>query len=428
MSFEYTKVGLNINKKYVKYIKNEEKKILSSLDILIAINNGDDVDDDLVILNLQRIFLRILNYYFIFKGKEHRTNNYIMNLLFQYNFLSEFLGRPFSEYCKESDFSNLIVRLYSHFSFFCNKYSKNKKQYSVNIVSDRQKITKNKYSKLFIWLKKKLSLYEYYIDYFIVHGSLADNTFIEGWSDLDSFVVLNDKLFASPKILFEFKQYILKLSLACYKVDILAHHRFYFITSNNLLTYSQTILPLDALKHSHIMTLIARKTSIDFWITFLDDSALAVNIFFDKVNYFRSKTLKEEKVSNIYQLKDVLSQLMLVPSLFCNCINEWPYKRESFKYMFKYLDDKNLKDVVLRLSNIRSSWKLNNFYSHYPFLFISSLPYFFNHLIYILIRKNTNLFYSRFFNHLLYKNWYKDGLIITDVMLKEIIKHCDNEL
>ena len=47
-----------------------------------------------------------------------------------------------------------------------------------------------------------------FLKYFLIHGSLADNTYIKGWSDVDTFVVIKNSVLKSKKKISQLKKKI----------------------------------------------------------------------------------------------------------------------------------------------------------------------------------------------------------------------------
>ena len=164
-----------------------------------------------------------------------------------------------------------------------------------------------------------------FIDFFLVHGSYASKDFIKGWSDLDTMVVLNNKVFKEEQAFNRVRRFFQKLSLVCYRFDLTTHHRFIFLTDFDLNYYSQSILPL--VVYENCFDLSSNSNKLNFMIR--DDYFEKNQSLDDFLEYFGYIAKKPQITS--WQLKKQISMLLLMPSLLLQTKNIYVYKKHSFE-------------------------------------------------------------------------------------------------
>ncbi|MHA1751333.1 MAG: hypothetical protein ACTSYZ_03100 [Candidatus Helarchaeota archaeon] len=214
-----------------------------------------------------------------------------------------------------------------------------------------------------------------FINYFLIHGSFATRDFLENWSDLDTLVILNDRIFQSIHNLNYAKKYFRKLGLLCYKIDPLAHHQFMFLTNFDLNYYPSFIFPPVLY---HYALLINGQPEIT--INIRPDKYEKIQIMSNFVNYFREKVLKERYSENNFSWKNDLAHIMLWPSLLLQSKNIYIYKKFSFqraKREFPQIDFK----IVDWATEIMKNWSRPNILKYYPNFFFMFLPFYFNKII-----------------------------------------------
>jgi len=227
-------------------------------------------------------------------------------------------------------------------------------------------------------VNKKLSDF---IIVFLIHGSFATKDFLPDWSDLDTLIILNNKVFENVENLKYVYKTIRKMALLCYKIDPLAHHEFEFITEFNLRYYPRYMFPTVLYDYS---VLLSGKSEFD--IIFRPDKSEEIKYLEDFLGYFWKKIDVGDFSRNKFFWKNDLSQMMLWPSLLLQAKNIFIYKKYSFdraKEEFKNLDF----SPVDRATAIRNNWKTLNLLKYYPSRLLSILPYWFNEKVFYLFRK-----------------------------------------
>ena len=208
----------------------------------------------------------------------------------------------------------------------------------------------------------------------LIHGSFADNSYKQGWSDLDTFFVISNRALTDLKKLLELRTILIEIYTFLKKVDSLCHHGFIFCTEWDLSNYNSYLIPVEALKYS-------KSLMQDGSILFKFDQNEAVSIkkrFISKLLLFESfvnsglfKHHKyEDEYLNInlaeysnrmYQLKYFIETVMTLPAYFSEAIGKPIYKSESF-YLHKKFEKNWL--IVEKCTKIRDLWPKKE---KYPF-------------------------------------------------------------
>lgn len=209
------------------------------------------------------------------------------------------------------------------------------------LIKELISVINNKYSNLFVAV--------------IVHGSFATNEIIP-YSDFDGLLIVRDKWMGSKK-LERFKKETMKQIL---KFDPLQHHGWFQIKESDLLDYPEHYLPLVILQHSK--TIYPFDSDITLTIKMprnIDYKSSLINM----LNQFEKRDKENWKPKNMYQLKSILSQIMLIPCLYYSAINnKGILKRESFDAVRPLFSSKEWMPIKVA-SKIRNDWDFKlNFY------------------------------------------------------------------
>jgi len=184
-----------------------------------------------------------------------------------------------------------------------------------------------------------------------LHGSLATNEEIN-YSDLDAVLILRDNIFSNPN----------SLGLACYHIirarkilneyDPLQHHSFIILVEFYLQNYYPNYFPPILFHHSKSLT---EKTSLE--LTVNSHCAIEENVdSFSKMASVLKKKLENKKYPRTYyDLKLLLSQMMLLPSFYLQAKGIYVYKKDSFDLVKKDFTP-NDWSIMDRISQIRNDW------------------------------------------------------------------------
>jgi len=186
----------------------------------------------------------------------------------------------------------------------------------------------------------------------ILHGSCGDGR-TTGYSDVDALVILRNEVFLDPgKLVYVAK----RLTAACrfmYRFDPLQHHGWFAMAEQDLQCFPEELLPLESLREASVLFGQRR-----FRIRYPDSSR---ELFLLKAQRLSSK-IEEQlldgwRPSNLYQLKSLLSEFMMLPLLMVQAREgKGSSKRESFVTARPYFDPV-VWSVMDDVSAIREKWK-----------------------------------------------------------------------
>jgi predicted nucleotidyltransferase len=213
----------------------------------------------------------------------------------------------------------------------------------LNLVNELARLIERNYSELFHSV--------------IVHGSVATNEVIP-YSDFDGLLIVRDD-FVTSKRLQKFKSESMKLIL---EFDPLQHHGWFQIKESKLNNYPESYLPVTTLEHSKLIYPIVDSLSFHLKISDnIDYKRSLVGI----LTQFEKRIQNNWKPSNIFELKSILSQIMLIPCLYYSAIyNRGIFKRESFEAVKINFTEQEWKPIKIA-SQVRKDWdkELNFFQS-----------------------------------------------------------------
>lgn len=226
------------------------------------------------------------------------------------------------------------------------------------------------------------------IKHFLLHGSLVDFKYIKGWSDLDSWVVIDDSVFDNADALVKLRKLFHRLNKHLLRIDSIAHHGFIAILESDLGNYTDSFLPIEVLSTARSLygksDITIQKSGIrSDWTKRLGDIK---DIFVDfnatgvfKHHPYENKYLTENMIEcgeGMYQLKYLIGLVLSFPILYYSALGSPVYKADSFD---TFLDDfPTAVPLINGFSNIRSSWEKMEQYpytpNHIPGWLVDSLP------------------------------------------------------
>ncbi|MCD2257650.1 nucleotidyltransferase domain-containing protein [Psychroserpens luteolus] len=214
----------------------------------------------------------------------------------------------------------------------------NKYDGTLDLVRDIALLIDRKYAKIFHSV--------------VVHGSVATNEVIP-YSDFDGLLIVRDE-FVNSKQLQKFKIESMKLIL---KFDPLQHHGWFQIKESDLKSYPENYLPVSTLEHSKLI--YPSKENLEYNLKFSEEIDYKSSLR-AMLNQFEKRHQNNWKPSNTYELKSILSQIMLMPCLYYSAINnKGIFKRESFDAVKHHFTDQEWEPIVIA-SQLRKDWN-NNF-------------------------------------------------------------------
>lgn len=182
----------------------------------------------------------------------------------------------------------------------------------------------------------------------IVHGSIATNEVVF-YSDFDGLIIVKDS-YNNSKELTAFKNESMKIIL---NFDPLQHHGWFQINESDLLNYPEDYLPITILEHSKIIYPEEPSLQLNLKVKLNLDYKTSLLVM---LNQFENRITNNWKPKNIYQLKSVLSQIMLIPCLYYSAINnKGIFKRESFDSVESDFSYNEWMPITVA-THIRTNW------------------------------------------------------------------------
>lgn len=185
----------------------------------------------------------------------------------------------------------------------------------------------------------------------ILHGSCGDGR-TTGYSDVDALVVIRDSVFLDPERLVGVA---LPLSAACrqmYRYDALQHHGWFAISEQDLSNFPEEVLPLVALQDSVVLAGETR-----FMIRYSETPGEAFRQRAERQFLKLEEQLQAGwRPSNLFQLKAILSEFMLLPVLLMQFKSGKGFsKRDSFAAARTDFDPE-VWAIMDEVSDIREQW------------------------------------------------------------------------
>ncbi len=187
----------------------------------------------------------------------------------------------------------------------------------------------------------------------IVQGSYADGM-ITNYSDVDLVIFYKT---ISPELI-ELKEELERFIL---DVDPIQHHGVFMIGKQKLSAYWQMDLPVEVISRGKCFGNTTKSLNFDSIISESLGPTTAVRSTLVAMEVFINRNFEEV---GIYAWKLLLSQIMLIPTLFLATKNKSIYKRESFDLVKDYYSSKAW-DVIVIASSIRKSWIDSSDFNHY---------------------------------------------------------------
>jgi hypothetical protein len=192
-----------------------------------------------------------------------------------------------------------------------------------------------------------------------LHGSLATGERI-GYSDFDGLLILKDAVFDNPERASRVAEKISRSFSMMIAFDPLQHHGWFIVTNKDLTHFPETYFPMvlferaaSLLPDGTTLNIIPAKTG-DTYSGQLQRLAGSVIRKIDN-----GKGLK-----NMFTLKGLLSEFMLLPSLYLESkTGQGVFKKESFELARQHFNEGDWK-VMDEVSQIRKDWKYTPTWSY----------------------------------------------------------------
>jgi len=186
---------------------------------------------------------------------------------------------------------------------------------------------------------------------FYLHGSIATNDFIKGFSDLDTVSIVSKETINNPDLLLELRNRMYYARSFFYRIDPLQHHGSIILSKYELENYCQSYFPIEIFKYAKSFFEDRIK---DFRVRNSSSESLVKMFWF--VCYFRRLHTERKYNLNSYDTKMLLHSITLFPSLYLQTKGRFVYKKFSFN-LAKRDFSKEIWKVIDDVSVIRKKWK-----------------------------------------------------------------------
>ena len=187
----------------------------------------------------------------------------------------------------------------------------------------------------------------------LLHGSLASNDAIS-YSDLDALLVIKDETLQDQAKLAQTLERAHHAQYIFAEYDPLQHHGWFVLTEEMLKDFPETYFPHIILERSKSL-IPQSKLEFDIAIGKKGEAEFQ-RPFFELAISLRRNLQKPLSDQNVYTIKSILSQFMLLPALFLQAIRQTGIdKKSSFELALKYFSKEEWK-VMNEVSAIRENW------------------------------------------------------------------------
>jgi hypothetical protein len=185
----------------------------------------------------------------------------------------------------------------------------------------------------------------------VLHGSLADGT-STAFSDVDTVVVLKDSTLRDPAALRAACEAARPSLRSMIRFDPLQHHGHMIVPEGFLTIYSQAILPLATLRDSFLLL----PDRVELRIQVRRPGMEIRRPYWQILQRLRLVVADSTaRPGNLYDLKLLLSQFMLLPALHLGLVGRFVNKKESFEEVRRELSDREW-EVMREVTALRSEW------------------------------------------------------------------------
>jgi hypothetical protein len=185
-----------------------------------------------------------------------------------------------------------------------------------------------------------------------VHGSLGTSEEI-AYSDFDALAILKSEAFESPERLAGTARTLNRARRIILDFDPLEHHGWFVLTEADLKFYCNAYFPVELFKYAKSLF---EDKGLELEISLRESGSETRKAFEKMADAIIRKIEIRQYPANMYQIKSLLSQFMLLPALYLQAKNgRGVFKRESFD-MARVDFDPGDWAIMDEVSNIRANW------------------------------------------------------------------------
>ncbi len=220
-----------------------------------------------------------------------------------------------------------------------------------------------------------------YIESVNIHGSIASKDFIQGWSDLDTWIIIDEEKLENPECLLMIQKLFSRLNTYLLKIDTVSHHGFQVYPKGLLSQYLHYLLPVEVI-NSGLNIYGQRSFQIntvyfqpELNIRRYNNNIISMieyfNIFKD-YGIFKHHPYKGEYLDSnlfasnqgMYQLKYIISYMVNMPMFYLNVHGYMHTKPESIHLICTLFPKE--ADILKIFSAIRARWEHEEHPSYTP--------------------------------------------------------------
>jgi len=189
----------------------------------------------------------------------------------------------------------------------------------------------------------------------VAHGSIATDEQIS-YSDFDGLVIIRNEVFSNEARIKHVAEHLSKSYSLMIQGDPLQHHGWFVLTEKDISNWPAYYFPPVVFNYSKSLLNDTLQLKIQNNVS-AGDSKTSLTRMAATIN---KTLLKHNFPDNAYQLKSLLSEFMLLPTLFMQAMTgQGIYKKQSFTEAKNHIDPEVWK-VMDKISEIRSSWDINS--------------------------------------------------------------------
>ena len=185
-----------------------------------------------------------------------------------------------------------------------------------------------------------------------LHGSLGTYEEVP-FSDFDALVILKDELFKTPNRLARAALKINSAQAIMFDFDPLQHHGWFVLTEADLKSYPGDYFPVELFHHAKSLY---PDQGLELRIRTKDSSQSIRQAFENLIQSITKLIDRKKKHQNMYWLKIMLSQFMLLPALYVEIRDQKGiYKKFSFEAARVDFDVQDWS-IMEEISLLREKW------------------------------------------------------------------------
>lgn len=183
-----------------------------------------------------------------------------------------------------------------------------------------------------------------------VHGSLATDEELN-YSDFDALLIFKDSIFLDKKRLASVVRRVLRARKILFDYDPLQHHGFFVLTESDLKLYPESVFPLVLFDFAKSLLYERRQLHV----TRTDHANRIKNPIYAILRSIERRLQPGNRPHRLYELKILLSHVMLLPCLILQVEGCPVFKRESFERIKERFAPNEWKSIVIA-SEVRAIW------------------------------------------------------------------------